>query len=616
MSIRLLHCKTLQFKVFHEAQVPRYAILSHTWGLEEVTLQDMANSIATKKAGYIKITGTCRLALSHKIDYVWIDTCCIDKTDRSELAEAIRSMFRWYQNATVCYVYLSDLTLPGTEALQSCAWFTRGWTLQELLAPHNVDFYDRTWKPIGSKVQLATRLSEITLIPVSAVLGQEPLGHYSIAQRMSWASNRVTTHVEDTAYCLLGIFDVYILPIHGERERAFQRLQEEIVKRNFDLTVFAWLPAASRPVTASVQKPLAHHNTLMAYNPLFAYSPADFEFSYLTTQFRNDDLDFEVTNRGLRITTSLTLLPCSVTNDQRSASRSKAKSSEDGGAQRYRYVLPLGFSKNVDSYVGIWLKKIGSDLYLRENMSSLAQIPADMFRAIRTTESTVCYIHLNPDTLSSLAAGAPRTFPPIASHASGRSLPSPNTAAITTGGVSAAAKSSLHAVYHPRLYPEGIYVPNCGARGIYFNSFPPCLWDDRTRICCQPESLNDVVPFSCTSQQGPGGNDKLSFGVLLDFRDRSGPRCVVVNRLSPESSLVFLQTEPMKWHVLENNLHLQMGNSTLRFGSNSGRKYDVAASVVRGNARIDEYVVPMATLDIKITSLASAPAPTLKRRKY
>lgn len=115
-----------------------------------------------------------------------------------------------------------------------------GWTLQELLAPSNVEFYDQDWAFRGSKKDHNDTISKFTSIPTKVLLKPTTIYKESVSARMSWASKRVTKRTEDIAYCLLGIFEINMPLIYGEGKRAFQRLQEEIVKRNNDLTIFAW----------------------------------------------------------------------------------------------------------------------------------------------------------------------------------------------------------------------------------------------------------------------------------------------------------------------------------------------------------------------------------------
>ncbi|KAK0641950.1 heterokaryon incompatibility protein-domain-containing protein [Cercophora newfieldiana] len=251
--MKLINTTTLELEHFPEEQAPRYAILSHTWGDDEVTFQDMqgASSEREGKNGYDKIVRTCREAKLRDLDYAWVDTCCIDKSSSAELSESINSMFRWYAKSEICFAYLVDVPSVGFE---SSVWFTRGWTLQELLAPSQLVFFDSDWSPIGTKdsrpsgIQAATGIKREYLQPPSRagdvsheVAIQELLSEASIAQKMSWAANRRTTRLEDTAYCLLGIFGINMPLLYGEGKQAFIRLQEAILHRVYDdQTIFAW----------------------------------------------------------------------------------------------------------------------------------------------------------------------------------------------------------------------------------------------------------------------------------------------------------------------------------------------------------------------------------------
>ncbi|KAK9413923.1 putative Heterokaryon incompatibility domain-containing protein [Seiridium unicorne] len=156
--MRLMKTGTLEIRDFFGDQIPKYAILSHTWGEEETTLQDM-QLIALKrqqhhfmhKLGYLKVKSACNSALAEGYEWVWVDTCCIDKTSSADLSEAINSMYLWYKAAAVCYVYLADyLQSASDRLLEKSRWFTRGWTLQELIAPACVEFYDGAWKRMGT----------------------------------------------------------------------------------------------------------------------------------------------------------------------------------------------------------------------------------------------------------------------------------------------------------------------------------------------------------------------------------------------------------------------------------------------------------------------------------
>jgi hypothetical protein len=229
---------------FPGGKVPPYAILSHTWSLDggEVTFKDISEGTATNKAGYTKISFCGEKAASHGLQYFWVDTCCIDKSSSAELQEAINSMFQWYRNAAKCYVYLSDVWISERKAsdqfseftwesaFRASRWFTRGWTLQELLAPSSVEFFSREGNRLGNKRFLERQIHEITGIAVPALRGT-PLSQFSVDERLSWAKNRQTTRKEDEAYSLLGIFDVYMSLIYGEgRDNAFKRLREELDK--------------------------------------------------------------------------------------------------------------------------------------------------------------------------------------------------------------------------------------------------------------------------------------------------------------------------------------------------------------------------------------------------
>ncbi|OAL39343.1 hypothetical protein AYO20_01213 [Fonsecaea nubica] len=237
--MRLINVRTIQLEEVYNSRTHRYAILSHRWEEEEVTFQDMSSPKTFGKKGFSKIQSACWVARNKGLSYLWVDTCSIDKSSSAELTESINSMYRWYQDAEICFAYLTDVEIHKTE-MKDSVWFTRGWTLQELIAPKHVSFYDRNWVFLGTKDNLAGELSRITGIDRDVLLGQRPPSSCSIAQRMSWASKRSTTRVEDRAYSLLGIFDVSMPMLYGEGERSFTRLQEEIIRHSDDQSIFAW----------------------------------------------------------------------------------------------------------------------------------------------------------------------------------------------------------------------------------------------------------------------------------------------------------------------------------------------------------------------------------------
>ena len=263
--MRLLQTRTRQFGEFYDSQIPRYAILSHRWGDREVSFKEMRKGTALHKSGMAKIDNFCRLAAARGFHWAWIDTCCIDKRSSAELSEAINAMFKWYERSGECYVHLSDVEYsrdelrsirerkgaarlfedgsPLSAKFRKSSWFTRGWTLQELLAPprSKVLYFDANWNEIGTLPQLASDVSEITGIEKSLLVDWTSSADASVAEIMSWASRRQTSREEDMAYCLLGLFDVHMSLLYGEgAKRAFYRLQIEIMKNMDDESLFAW----------------------------------------------------------------------------------------------------------------------------------------------------------------------------------------------------------------------------------------------------------------------------------------------------------------------------------------------------------------------------------------
>ena len=227
---------------FDDNAIPPYAILSHTWGAdtEEVTFADLKTGGGKDKFGWKKIRFCGQQAQQDSLQYFWVDTCCINKSDKAELSSAIQSMFRWYQNATRCYVYLPDVPVkrcassstPGEHiwesAFRSSRWFKRGWTLQEILAPRTVEFFSEEWEKLGDKVSLKSFIREITGIPHKALDGA-PLSQFSVAERLRWKGDRETKREEDGWYAMSGIFDVEIAPAYSEgAASAFGRLMDEI----------------------------------------------------------------------------------------------------------------------------------------------------------------------------------------------------------------------------------------------------------------------------------------------------------------------------------------------------------------------------------------------------
>ncbi|KAI0372920.1 HET-domain-containing protein [Pilatotrama ljubarskyi] len=255
--MRLIDTRTGLFHWANEPGDVRYAILSHVWirdeelSFEELLAIQIAARSSPEPQQYIfgtvppKVRELCVFARDQGIPYAWNDTCCINKNSSAELSEAINSMHKWYQLAELCVAYLGDVDdplpvargeHPSTE--EESRWFTRGFTLQELVAPKALTFVSRTWRAFGTKHNFADVIEDVTGIPPAILTHQVSVDSVSVAQRFSWASNRNTTQEEDKAYSLMGIFGVNMPTIYGEGGYAFIRLQEEILKRLPDDTMF------------------------------------------------------------------------------------------------------------------------------------------------------------------------------------------------------------------------------------------------------------------------------------------------------------------------------------------------------------------------------------------
>jgi hypothetical protein len=321
----------------HSDADQRYAILSHVWGQtkDEVTYEEMLvpprdrPKATLAKPGYQKIIETCKMASSsrYKLPYAWCDTCCINKSSSAELSEAINSMFRYYKEASVCFAYLFDVTHTAY-SFNSSKWLSRGWTLQELIAPKNVVFFDQKWEFRGTKASLAAQITEITGIPDEVLKNQMELSEVPVAQRFSWASTRKTTREEDIAYSLLGIFDINMAMLYGEGSKAFIRLQEHILSESADDSIFLWnIPSSNQKLSG-----------------LLAPSPSCFrQMRSITPEPTVRPRNFYMTNRGIRFKLSL------------------AWEKDTGLA-----VMPVKHSLGaVGRPVGIYLRRVGPDLFVR-----------------------------------------------------------------------------------------------------------------------------------------------------------------------------------------------------------------------------------------------------------
>ncbi|VUC26221.1 unnamed protein product [Clonostachys rosea] len=290
-----------------EGETPPYAILSHTWSRPasaEVTFREMRGDLAfaQSKPCFMKIYNSCVIAKSHDLSWVWVDTCCIDKTSSADLSEAINSMYRYYRDSAECLVYLADVSYhqPGAsrakklEAIGQSRWFSRGWTLQELIAPQERHFFDVNWDEIPWGADLLRTLSRAGNVAVDVLEHRHNLPNISVAERMTMASKRSTTRGEDMAYCLFGIFDVNLPILYGEgAKKAFRRLQLEIMAASpLDQSIFAWRGADR------------------SNSGLLANSPSDFASTPSIYFPRYGRLvPFSMTNMGLSITCTLVDVP-------------------------------------------------------------------------------------------------------------------------------------------------------------------------------------------------------------------------------------------------------------------------------------------------------------------
>lgn len=294
--MRLLNTTSLELETFLGADVPNYATLSHRWEEGEVLFQQLVDGSGKSLKGFAKIENSAYHARTDGIGYIWVDTCCINKESSAELSEAINSMYGWFEGAAKCFVYMSDVS--DDASFCNSKWFTRGWTLQELLAPGQVQFMDKSWQVIGTKQSLQIELSTVTGISKEVLLGAD-MSMIPACQKLYWAAHRITTRPEDIAYCLLGLLGVNMPLLYGEgAEKAFYRLQQAFLQTSDDETVFAWAVDAEDVES----KP---------YWGLLAPSPRYFRHSgrYTIPRFKTHrhGRPVNMTNGGLRI--SLTVQP-------------------------------------------------------------------------------------------------------------------------------------------------------------------------------------------------------------------------------------------------------------------------------------------------------------------
>lgn len=359
----LIDVETRRLQEFIGVKTPDYAILSHTWvNGQEITFQEMVSAAGQQpegsiKSGWEKIDRTCLQAARDGLTHAWVDTCCINKTSSAELSEAINSMFHWYKRAAVCYVFLEDLTVspsalqPMDDGLRAsighCRWFTRSWTLQELIAPLHIHFFNQDWEFCFTKITASAVLTRITGIDVAILEHKKDLSAVSVAQKMSWAATRLSTRIEDAAYSLLGIFEINMPLLYGEEERAFLRLQAEIVSSCPDSTILAWMLPDDDPQNM-VERSLHLYSGVMASSPRFFLDCADIERMSDQSVF-----DYSMSNRGIKLRAQFGLCPITGT----------------GGS-----CLVLPVCRVRDRVYGIRLRNVGRGSFARQDPDHLDHI--------------------------------------------------------------------------------------------------------------------------------------------------------------------------------------------------------------------------------------------------
>ncbi len=385
----LINTAELVLEPFYGDATPAYAILSHTWGGDEVSLQEFREAgpdgvrASAGRAGHGKIVAAAEQARRDGFLYIWIDTCCIDKTSSAELTEVINSMFAWYAGAQMCYAYLGDTTVTAEDdarvgsdefeaRLRLCRWFTRGWCLQELLAPPRIRFFNAHWLEIGTKESLCRLLSRISGVPES-VLATPPrrdIADFPVAQRISWIAGRQTTRVEDMSYSLLGILDINMPMLYGEGRKAFARLQEEIIRRYNDMSIFAWSgePRASGFIPVLAPSPYCFKRGILPGN---SDGMGGKDNDYGSDDDGEFDVDY-VPDRSARHIGDRLLTQFSLTNQGVVFPNVKlfCQNAVAQSGYRYHYLLLLNYRD--DSFRGIrdrqWyiiLQKVGPGLYAR-----------------------------------------------------------------------------------------------------------------------------------------------------------------------------------------------------------------------------------------------------------
>jgi hypothetical protein len=264
--MRLLNVYSLKLVEFNKDKKPAYAIASHRWDEHEATFADVRDGQNTSTTGYQKVKDFADYVKTHVqgVDWLWIDTCCINKESAAELSRAINLMFEWYRDADICLAYLRDVPEAQDDSFERSEWFERGWTLQELLAPRTVVFLTRTWEVIGNKGDMGSgranvgqsleeAIARITKIPLEVLQDYQRSAQWPTSEKLQWMEGRKATEEEDLTYALFGILNVFLGANYGERGRARDRLlaalreREELELRQAELygKIASWLSPAN-----------------------------------------------------------------------------------------------------------------------------------------------------------------------------------------------------------------------------------------------------------------------------------------------------------------------------------------------------------------------------------
>ncbi|KAH4152831.1 hypothetical protein HBH69_167280 [Parastagonospora nodorum] len=332
------------------------------------------NELGLRVVAFYKLLQAIEIASIAGAEYIWIDSCCINRANSSELTEALNSMYRYYEKATKCLVYLHDVewsrTADGEKQpvrsydFSKPEWFTRGWTLQELIAPKQVSFYNKDWKYFGELAEHAKAIEEVTNVPEMVLKGDIKPNKCSVAQRMSWAANRNTTRDEDMSYSLFGLFDVNLVPMYGEGgTKAFIRLQEAIMSRTNDMSLFAWQSTDNEE----------------EYRGVLARSPKEFGRAgeLIDKRILGSNPEFSMTNRGLKIMPLLAkkrdgtlFLPLNCTKTGENSVQSlgiilRKQRENDTELCRYKpgVLFPFDWAIFMDEYA-FWLKQSETPIYI------------------------------------------------------------------------------------------------------------------------------------------------------------------------------------------------------------------------------------------------------------